>query len=65
MYTDNPEIINQMPEIVKKYSKLNFSNGIGRPSLKWLLNDGNWSGILNGDYDKYLEEEEVIDGWTL
>lgn len=54
--SEYPEFKKRLPEILTKYSKLNFTNG--RPSLKWLIIDGGWAGILNGEYDQYIETEE-------
>ena len=53
--TDNPDFIENLPEIIQKFSKIKFSNGIGKPSLKWLINEGNWASILNGERDQYIE----------
>ena len=53
---DNPEFLNLLPEILTKYSKLNFTNG--KPSLKWLIIEGGWAGILNGEYDQYISEDK-------
>lgn len=53
---DNPEFLNLLPEILTKYSKLNFTNG--KPSLKWLIVEGGWAGILNGEYDQYISEDK-------
>ena len=60
---DNPEFIEKMPEILEKMKKIKFTKGA--TSLKWLLESGNWSGILNGDYDQYIAEEEINDGYDL
>lgn len=54
--SDNPEFLNLLPEILTKYSKLNFTNG--KPSLKWLIIEGGWAGILNGEYDQYISEDK-------
>lgn len=65
--SDNPEFLNLLPEILTKYSKLNFTKGT--PSLKWLIIDGGWAGILNGEYDQYITEDkkdsEPEETWTL
>lgn len=65
--SDNPEFLNLLPEILTKYSKLNFPKGT--PSLKWLIIEGGWAGILNGEYDQYITEDkkdsETEETWTL
>lgn len=60
-----PEFLEKMPEILEKMKKIKFSQG--STSLKWLLESGNWAGILNGDYDKYIQEDtpEDSDEWGL
>lgn len=68
IYLEDKNFINQIPEILNKFSKIRFSNGIGAPTLKWLINDGAWASILNGEYDQYIvdensESEET--GWKL
>ena len=68
IYTDRPEIIDQIPDIITKYSKIRFTGMVDPPSLKWLINEGGWAGILNGEYDQYMQEptnERTDDGWTL
>lgn len=70
---DTPEFIENIPLIIEKFSKIKFSNGIGKPTLKWLINDGNWASILNGEYDQFIEDESaenaesdgVKEKWTL
>ena len=52
---DNPDFAENIPLILDKFSKIKFSNGIGKPSLKWLINDGNWARILNGECDQYID----------
>ncbi len=60
-----PEFLEKMPEILEKMKKIKFSQG--STSLKWLLESGNWAGILNGDYDKYIQEDapEDSDEWDM
>lgn len=60
-----PEFIEKLPEILEKMKKIKFSQG--STSIKWLLESGNWSGILNGEFDKYIQEEtpEDLDGWDI
>lgn len=66
---DYPTFKERLPEILEKFFKITFPSG-NKPSTKWLIIDGNWSGILNGDYDQYItdttqEKENEINGWTL
>ena len=66
---DYPTFKERLPEILEKFFKITFPSG-NKPSTKWLIIDGNWAGILNGEYDQYLtdttqENEKEIDGWTL
>ncbi len=60
-----PEFVEKMPEILEKMKKIKFSQG--STSIKWLLESGNWAGILNGEYDKYMQEDtpDDIDGWDI
>lgn len=60
-----PEFVEKMPEILEKMKKIKFSQG--STSIKWLLESGNWAGILNGEFDKYIQEEtpEDSDGWDI
>lgn len=59
-----PEFVEKMPEILEKMKKIKFSQG--STSIKWLLESGNWAGILNGEFDKYIENApENSDGWEL
>ena len=55
---DNPDFINKIPEILNKYSRIEFSNGINKFNLRGLINDGKWAAILNGEYDAYIRPEE-------
>ena len=73
---DNPEFISLLPVLISKFSKIRFDfegkkQGVG---LRWLLEEGNWSGVLSGDFDDFIEEENVEttentlkreDGWDL
>lgn len=59
---DYPEFVEKMPEIISKFRKIKFTNGIGAPSLKWLINEGNWASILNGERDKNIEKPEENSG---
>lgn len=67
---DNPDFIEKIPEILEKYHKIEFSNGISKFSLRGLIIDGKWAGILNGEYDQFIktdteESKEVQESWTL
>lgn len=53
-----PEFKERLPEILKKFSQITFTGG-KKPTLKWLIIDGNWTGILNGEYDQYIETNEI------
>lgn len=57
--TDNPDFVENIPLIIEKFSKIEFSNGIGKPSLKWLINEGNWASILNGERDQNIKDENT------
>lgn len=66
---DNPEFISLLPVLISKFSKIRFDfegkkQGVG---LRWLLEEGNWSGVLSGDFDSFMEEETTKenDGWTI
>ena len=54
-----------IPEILKKLKNLKFDNIQNfTPSHTWLLKDDNYIKLLEGAFDKYIQEEE-IDGWSL
>lgn len=54
-----------IPEILKKLKNLKFDNIQNfTPSNTWLLKDDNYIKLLEGAFDKYIQEEE-IDGWSL
>ena len=55
---DNPDFINKIPEILSKYKRIEFSNGINKFNLRGLINDGKWAAILNGEHDAYIRTEE-------
>lgn len=55
---DNPDFINKIPEILEKYKRIEFSNGINKFNLRGLINEGKWAAILNGEYDPYIKPEE-------
>ena len=61
---DNPDFVEKLPEIIKKFSKLKFTNAPA--TLKWLINEGGWAGILNGEYDSFVKNEDSQnDGFDL
>lgn len=52
------------PEIFKKLKNLKFDNIQNfTPSNTWLLKDDNYIKLLEGAFDKYVQEEES--GWSL
>jgi hypothetical protein len=68
---EHPVFFERLPEILTKYSKITFPSG-NKPGTKWLILEGNWTGILNGEYDQYIKDEETSeqtydrkDGWDL
>ena len=67
---DFPEFMENLPEIMAKFAKIKFTDTPA--TLKWLINDGRWADILNGDYDTYAGVKTTIqkkynedNGWTL
>lgn len=67
--SDYPEFKERLPEILEKFFKITFPSG-NKPTTKWLIIEGNWTGILNGEYDQYITDEtqeskKECDGWTL
>lgn len=61
---DNSDFLEKLPEIIKKFSKLKFTNAPA--TLKWLINEGGWAGILNGEYDSFVKNEDSQnDGFDL
>lgn len=53
-----------LPEIFKKLKNLKFDNIQNfTPSNTWLLKDDNYIKLLEGAFDKYVQEEES--GWSL
>lgn len=67
--SDYPEFKERLPEILEKFFKITFPSG-NKPTTKWLIIEGNWTGILNGEYDQYIADEtqeskKECDGWTL
>lgn len=70
---DNPDFIEKIPVIISKFKKIKFPPGISKFNLRGLINDGKWAGILNGEYDQFIEDESaesaesdgVKEKWTL
>ena len=67
--SDYPEFKEHLPKILEKFFKITFPSG-NKPTTKWLIIEGNWTGILNGEYDQYIADEtqeskKECDGWTL
>ena len=64
---DNPDFKENLPVLIEKFSKIkfNFDGKVQKVGLRWLLEDGNWSGVLSGDFDNNIEDEEENDGWDL
>lgn len=62
--SDNQNFNEIIPELLKKYKNtiFEFKTGKRRPSLRWLLEGGNWSGVLNGDFEE-IEEDERANGY--
>ena len=67
--SDNPDFISLIPTILEKFSKITFTKAKKQPTLKWLILDGGWAGILNGEYDQYINDEQESDSpketWNL
>lgn len=66
--SDNHEFKENIPLLMEKFSRIEFEfkDVKKKPGLNWLIDKGNWSGVLNGDFnnqDKINTKE--IDGWTL
>lgn len=57
---ENPEFKSDIPDLLKKYKStvFEFENGSRRASLRWLIEEGNWSGILNGDFEMQKKKGE-------
>lgn len=67
---ENPDFIKMLPILISKFSKIrfDFDGKEQKVGLRWLLEDGNWSGVLSGDFDSNIknpEQEKENDGWTL
>lgn len=67
---ENPDFIKMLPILISKFSRIrfDFDGKEQKVGLRWLLEDGNWSGVLSGDFDSNIknpEQEKENDGWTL
>ena len=70
---DNPDFIKNIPLIIQKFKKIKFPPNISKFGLRGLIIDGKWAGILNGEYDQFIEDESaenaesdgVKEKWTL
>lgn len=64
---ENPDFEENLPVLIEKFSKIkfNFDGKVQKVGLRWLLEDGNWSGVLSGDFDNNIEDEKENDGWDL
>ena len=60
--SDNPDFQENIPELLKRYKKtiFEFKNGTRRASLRWLIEEENWSGVLNGDFEILRNQGEWI-----
>lgn len=60
--SDNPDFQENIPELLKRYKKtiFEFKNGTRRASLRWLIEEENWSGVLNGDFEILKNQGEWI-----
>ena len=47
-----PSVLNDIPLLLEKYSRIHFDKG--HITLKWLLLNGGWSSILNGECDRQI-----------
>ena len=62
----NPEVKEEIALLLLKYSKIRFTKG--HKSLSWLLLKGNWAGVLNGEYDQFIDggaKSKIEQKWTL
>ena len=72
---ENPDFEENLPILIEKFSKIKFvfAGKVQKVGLRWLLEQGNWSGVLSGDFDDNIATDEVIeektysreDGWDL
>lgn len=61
---DNPYFAENIPLLLEKFKDIEFEfkDGKKKPGLNWLIDKGNWAGVLNGDFDKQkpMQEEENV-----
>ena len=64
---ENPDFEENLPVLIEKFSKIKFvfDGKVQKVGLRWLLEQGNWSGVLSGDFDNNIEDEKENDGWDL
>ena len=64
---ENPDFEENLPILIEKFSKIKFvfDGKVQKVGLRWLLEQGNWSGVLSGDFDNNIEDEKENDGWDL
>ena len=55
-----PNFLELIPVLVLKFSKITFNfDGVKKkPGLRWLLEEGNWAGVLSGEFDAQIEGEQ-------
>ena len=56
-----PKFKELIPTLVLKFSKITFDfDGVKKqPGLRWLLEDGNWAGVLSGEFDSNIEDTQI------
>lgn len=64
---ENPDFEENLSVLIEKFSKIKFvfDGKVQKVGLRWLLEQGNWSGVLSGDFDNNIEDEKENDGWDL
>ena len=73
---ENPDFEENLPILIEKFSKIKFKidGKEQKVGLRWLIEQGNWSGVLSGDFDGYMEtDNETVEqktysreeGWDL
>ena len=56
-----PNFKDLIPTLVLKFSKITFDfDGVKKqPGLRWLLEEGNWAGVLSGEFDNHIVEKQT------
>ena len=56
-----PNFKDLIPTLVLKFSKITFDfDGVKKqPGLRWLLEEGNWAGVLSGEFDNHIVENQT------